>query len=218
VSLSLFWALLVCPLAGPTEHRIEPSDDVWVYTFASDQTADKYLRVWGDENGSVSPIIEGSLTFSYSCLRFELPAGLKPETVSAARLVLTHVGDAGFDEDTAKANPIEARALSATFKESDWDVSMAQKVHPLIGEEALFGTGWSVPTQDERPFKVVVDLMKGPGDFRAALAQGMKSDRSLVLALATRMNPQGAGESNIYKFFSRHNEPELRPVLELTTD
>ncbi|MCW5938697.1 MAG: hypothetical protein KF884_05880 [Fimbriimonadaceae bacterium] len=218
MSLSLIWALVAGPFAVPTGHGIEPSDDVWVYSFASDQTTDRYLRAWGNDSGSVSEVAEGSLTFSYSCLRFDLPDGLDPEKLTAARLVLTHVGDPGFDEETSRQNPIEARALSATFKESDWDVSMAPKVHPLIGAQAVFGTGWSRPSQDETPFKVVVDLMQGPGDFKAALAVGMRSNRSLALALTTKMNPQGAGESNIYKFFSRHNEAGLRPVLELVAD
>jgi hypothetical protein len=214
---SLAFALLF--LARPAEtFLIEPSGDVWVYSFAGDQTSDPFLRLWGSDAGSVAPVVEGGLTFSYSCLKFDLPDGLDPNKVAAARLVLTHVAEAGFGEEDIKANPVEARALSAPFNEADWDVSMAPTVHPLIGDDALFGTGWSRPSDDEKPFKVIIDLLQGPGDFRLALAEGMKSNRALVLALTTKLRPESAGESMIYKFYSRHNDPGLRPILQIVTD
>jgi hypothetical protein len=98
---------------------LTPTDDVWVYHFAQDQTSDPYLRCWGADGASVGPR-GGQLTFSYSLLKFDVPKELATADVTGAKLTVWHVAEAGFDETTAKASPLEARAVDGSFEEENW--------------------------------------------------------------------------------------------------
>ncbi|MCW5937777.1 MAG: hypothetical protein KIT11_10790 [Fimbriimonadaceae bacterium] len=213
--MSLLLAFLVVTSAEKTV-TLDPTDDIWVYQFAQDQTSDPYLRLWGAGDTAVSEITPGHLGFSYSGLKFSLPADADG-TLKSAKLVLTHSGDPGFEEEAAKANPIEARAMSASFEEENWDYSMAAKVHPVVEDSSVFGSGWAYAQSAETPFKIEIDLLKGPNDFRKLLDKAREdSGRAVVLALTTKLTPEQAGESSIYKVFSRSAEEDRRPKLVLT--
>ncbi len=205
-------ALALALAVGATPVVIEPTDDVWVYQFAQDQTSDPYLRAWGADGRAVGEVGADHMGFSYSLLKFTVPKDL-PE-VGKATLRLVHTAEPGFDAETAKANPVEARPATSGFDEANWEAVMAKTCHPVADDGTVFGTGWAYPGDAEKPFAVEVDLLAGPNDFRKALAAAAESpNRTLVLALTTRLSPEGAGESSIYKFYSRHNDPDLRPRL-----
>ena len=190
---------------------LTPTDDVWVYHFAQDQTTDPYLRCWGADGASVGPR-GGQLTFSYSLLKFDVPKDLASADLTGAKLTVWHVADAGFDEATAKASPLEARAVDGAFEEENWTFEDFPKCFPVAGEKGLFGSGWTAPSVNDAPFAIEIDLMSGGGDFKTAVASG-----TVTIALTSSIDPSGAGENNIYKMYSRSAKEEVRPVLTLTT-
>lgn len=194
---------------------LEPTDDVWVYQFAEDQVSDQYLRVWSSDGVAVGASFEGHLTFSYSCLKFDLPADLPKEGLTGAKLVLTHTPETAWTEKAGKAAPVEARMLGTGWTEKTWTYEDAQKVHPSAAESTIFGTGWAAPRSDDKPFTIEVDLLEKKNVFVEALAKSLGDpSRTIAMALTSRLTPDG--ENSVYKFYSKANEPDLRPKLVLT--
>jgi hypothetical protein len=190
---------------------LTPTDDVWVYHFAQDQTSDPYLRCWGADGASVGP--RGvQLTFSYSLLKFDVPKELATADVTGAKLTVWHVAEAGFDETTAKASPLEARAVDGSFEEENWTFEEFGRCFPVAGPKGLFGSGWTAPPVNDAPFAIEIDLTTGEADIKKAVASG-----TVTIALTSAIDPSGASENNIYKLYSRSAKEEVRPVLTLTT-
>ncbi len=189
-----------------------PTDDVWVYTHASDQLESQFLRSWGAEGRAVMPGEEETGAYSYSYLKFSLKEIPKDAKLTKAVLRLTHDGVATFNEAQSKEFPLEARALSGDFQEKDWQFGMSSLALPKAEADAVFGTGSGKPSGDKQPFIIEIDLMKGPGKFEAAFSKALESG-SLLLALTTKMDPQEGGESKMYKYYSRSAKEEWRPKL-----
>jgi len=209
--LSVLCALVMS--VQDTDVTLEPSDDVWVYQFAEDQTSDEFLRAWGCDDGAVGKSFEGSLNFSFSCLKFKPPMPLPNTKLKSAKLVLTHVPDAGWAVDSIDKHPLEARSMTGTWDEQSWAYEKAAKVHPLPEANAVFGTGWAKPSGD-KPFKIEIDLMKGPGNFEKTFQDAINDPKAgLSIALTTTLLPDG--ENSVYKLYSKSNEADLRPKLVL---
>lgn len=68
--LLLSLTLLTIPALSQAQstYQAGPTDDVWVYSFAGDQTTDGFLRAWGNGVTSVGPNPPDS-AFSYSYLK-----------------------------------------------------------------------------------------------------------------------------------------------------
>lgn len=194
---------------------LEPTDDVWVYQFAEDQTNDEFLRVWGSDGTAVGTSFEGHLSFSYSCLKFSLPKDLPGQTLATAKLVLTHTPEAGWTEKDSKANPVEARMLPTDWNESNWSYENAKKIHPTASASEIFGTGSAAPAPDDQPFVIEVNLMEKDGVF-AKVFNEASNDPSRILAMALTSKLEANGENSVYKFYSKSNEAKLRPKLVLT--
>ncbi|MBS1723370.1 MAG: hypothetical protein JSS66_10500 [Armatimonadetes bacterium] len=208
--------LLLASFTQPREVTLEPTDDVWVYQFAEDQANDPFLRVWGDEQGAVGKSFEGHLTFSYSCLKFEIPAGTTGP-LTGAKLVLTHAPEPGWDSKDAEKNPLEARSLTTEWEEENWTYEQAAKIHPSADANTIYGSGWSPAPSTDQTFKIEIDLLKGKGGFSASFEKAASSPSRLIgIALTSTLSPQEAGENGIYKLYSKSNEPALRPKLVLT--
>lgn len=205
-------------LAGPTTIELTPSDDVWVYPHSSD-ARDAYLRVWGAEGRDVARDLNEMQDFGYSYVRFDLskvPAG----KVSAATLVVTHIANPGYDAAYAKQNPLRARPLAATFSEKTWDYSKAEDLKPEPGDKEVFGGGYPETIPADKEFKITIDLMKGPKDFKAYFDTARSStSKAMGLALTATMDVEEHGQGCIYKFYSKDCETATkRPVLKLTID
>lgn len=207
--------LLFTLFSQPKEITIEPTDDVWVYQFAEDQSADEFLRVWSTDGQAVGEITEGHMSFSYSCLKFDVSKfeGMK---LMGAKLVMTHVGKANFAANDSKKYPLEVRSLKGDWNEKSWQYENSAKVHPDKDEKTIFGTGFGGPTPNEEPFKIEVDLMSGASTFAKAFDEGVKSaSHSLALSLTSKFSPQDQ-EGFVYKMYSRSNDVVKRPKLILT--
>lgn len=199
------------------EQKLFPTDDVWIYQFAQDQTSDPYLRVWGTGDAALGSSFEGHLPFSFSMLKFELPAAPEGSKLTGAKLVLTHSPEPGWTGQDAEKNPVEARSLTIDWNEANWEYDTAKKVHPSNDEATVYGTGWSKPPAGEDKFKVEIDLTKGKGGFQAAYDKALASpSKDLAIALTSKLTPEGGGEGMVYKFYSRSNDEALRPQLVLT--
>ncbi|HVT14009.1 MAG TPA: hypothetical protein VHE55_17230 [Fimbriimonadaceae bacterium] len=213
-------ALALIALGGPTTVELIPTDDVWVYSHASDPMKDPYLRVWGAEGKDVAKDVNEVQDFSYSYLRFDLTT-LPKGKITGATLTLTHLGHPGFDEAYSKLNPIKARPLPIDFREKTWDFSKIDQIMPEPGDKTAFGSGYAenIPT-DDKEFKITVDLLKGPNDFRKYVESGASSaSKSIDFALTASLDVEEMGQSCIYKIYSKDCEnPAKRPVLKLTVE
>lgn len=208
---SLFCALAMMPA---TTVELTPTDDVWVYPFAQDQTSDDFIRCWGDSEGAVGKVSEGHFAFSYSCIKFDLDKIPQGKVISA-KLILTSVSNPAYTLEDCKKYPVEARRLAANFEEENWDFKMATKVCPEAGEKEIFGSGETDDFQPDKPVVFTIDLTKGKGEFLKNLDEARKSSAKVMsMAITSKMNPDVAGEGRTYKFFSRtYEKKEVRPKL-----
>ncbi len=184
-----------------------PTDDIWVYSHAGDPQSDVYLRVWGADGVAVPAKTDDIENFGFSYLKFDLspiPAGAK---LISAKLILTHIAKAGFTADLSKKLPLEARALSAEFKEKTWTYDLASKLRP--GE--LYGTAALKPPAEEKEFAVELKL-----DKEAFLKDFKSAKKVFAIALTTKLSPAEGGQSTIYKFFSKdYTNAAFKPKLKL---
>lgn len=195
---------------------LTPSDDIWVYPHASDQTSSEYLRAWGSDGQAIGELGDTQLAFSFSCLKFQLPADAPAGAPAKAVLIVTHAAPAGFTADESKQYPIEARLTSAAWEEESFTMANLKAVAPSPKAEAIFGTGIAKPTDDEKPFPVEINLLAKDSPFPTFLDFVRKSpSRELAVAITTRMDPQNAGEGGLYKFYSRSGPEAFRPKLVL---
>jgi len=211
-------ALLVATAGAPQEIRLRPTDDVWVYSYASDPAGDTFLRAWGMGGTSVpdDPSMVDGYSFGY--LRFDVskaPAGAK---LASARLDLTSTANPGYALDDAKSSPLEVRALSGMFKEGGWNYEKAGAVHPMPGLAGLFGfTHPDAMPKKDQTFVLSVDLLHGKGDFSTYLATAEAGkDKAVCLAICSALDPASQGRESIYKVYSREGPPGTEPVLRLT--
>ena len=187
---------------------IEPSDDVWVYVHAQDQSSDPYLRAWGTEGDSVGP---GA---SFSVLKFDLST-LPEGQIISAKLVLTSPGEIGYIKEDSEKSPIQVRIAPSKFEEENFSFATADSVRPASGEGSIFGSTAVTPSADQKDFKVEINLMPKSSKFLTSVSEVTKTPNKLIgLALTSVLDPAQAGEGGIYKFYSRNNSDETkRPKL-----
>ncbi len=65
--------------------------------------------------------------------------------------------------------------------------------------------------------QINIDLMKGPGDFKAYLAAAMSGkEHALQVALTSAIDPSAAengGKGGVYKVYSAAADSKVRPML-----
>src|SRR5579862_7635269 len=205
-------AIAALVLAGPTTIDLIPTDDIWVYPRATD-THDIYLRAWGAEGKEVAKDVNEMDEFGYSYLKFDV-SKVPARTVTSATLTVTHIANPGFDEAYSKQNPLHVRPVPEDFDEKTWDFSKADQVKPESGDKAVFGGGYAEEIPADKEFKIAIDLLKGPNDFRAYLSSARESQsHSLAIALTASVDVEDRGQACIYKFYSKDVETAAkRPV------
>lgn len=202
--------MVLLPIIAPTTVALLPTDDIWVYPHASDPRKDPFLRVWGAGGASVVPGGGGDASYAY--LRFDLTpyAG---KTITGARLVVHSLADPAWSLETAKAAPLEARALAATFAEATWKFGQADALQPTAGKEGLLGDGFPTKITPETPVEIALDLKPGLPNLQKALGGPW------ALALTSAMDPSEGGQQAVYKLYSKDEEtPARRPRLELVIE
>lgn len=213
--VSVLCALLMS--AQSYDVTLEPTDDVWIYQFAEDQSSDEFLRTWGSDEGAVGSSFEGHLSFSYSCLKFSLPMSLPGSKLKSAKLVLMHTPDPGWSAENGEKHPVEVRSVTTNWDEKSWTNEMSVKVHPSADAATIYGTAWVKPPESSQAFKFEIELMKDKSGFSKAFDVAVADpNRTIGLALTSTLQPEG--ENSVYKFYSRSNAEELRPKLVLTFD
>ncbi|RYG25570.1 hypothetical protein EON82_06570 [bacterium] len=200
------------------EVTLRPSADIWVYPHAGDPAKDGYLRVWGREGRAVAKLIGDAAEFSYSLLRFD-PKDLPEGKLTKATLVLTLVADPVFSEEQSKRFPLQARPVDGAFEEKGWKYDLLERFNPTFDEKSVYGTAFPSPWPETgKEGMVEIDLLKGPGDFRAALDRAKKDAKPLGIALTSTLDVQTNPDAmTIYKLYSKDAPLEtLRPRLVLT--
>ena len=190
----------------------ETVGDVWVYDRATDPRFDPILRVWGDgtESYNKNGYPPGE-EFSHSYLMFDL-SGVAPGDyfVTSATLRL-RMRPATYTLDAARANPLEARALGASWNESTWDYN-AGNPNP---EPVRFGIGDLSNYSQTGEWDMTIDLLGGTG-FEASFNQALNSNGTIAIALTSSILVQGQGGAP-YRFYSRDfGLPGSAPKLDLT--
>lgn len=193
-----------------------PTDDIWVYGRASDPAHDSFLRVWGADGKAVAPTADDVDSYSYAYLKFSL-ASVPRGKVVTANLIVTSIANPGFTEDYIKGNPLEARALAADFTEKTWDFERVRTLSPSADGKAVYGATAPQKWPQDKPFPIVIDLLKGPGDFRAAIEGA--SGKDLGIALTSTDDVEASGRAGIYKVYSKEaDNAQYRPSLQLTIE
>lgn len=211
-------ALLAALLLAPADVSLKPTDDIWIYPHAGDPGKDGYLRVWGRDGAAVAKMVGDASELSYSLLRFD-PASLPEGKLTKAALVLTTTAGPAYTEDQAKKNPIQARPVDGGFTEKGWKYDLLEKFNPTYEAKSVYGTGYPSPwPAADKEGKVEIDLLKGPGDFAAALSAAKKDGKPLGIALTSTIEVQSNPDTmTIYKLYSKDAPvEELRPKLVLS--
>jgi hypothetical protein len=195
---------------------IQPSDDVWVYPHAGNASTDEYLRTWGSGGEATGDAAEEG-GFSYSYIKWDLTGLPKDAKISEAKIMLTHVPDPEFTLSDAKSHPIQIRGLVGNFTEKTWRFDNVATVKPEAGDKGKFGEGAPLQMPMGKEFQIYVDLLKGPGDFRAYFDKALKGAKpELSLAVTSAIDPAELGQAGVYKVYSRNaNNTKFRPVLML---
>lgn len=195
--------------------KLTPTDDVWVYSHASDQVNDTFLRVWGAEGNAVTSV-EEQAPASWSLIQFDLGQSRKAADLTHAELVLSHVGNPTFTTDDSLVAPVEVRPATPGFSEKTWAISDAEDFKPAARDNDVFGFKAVTPGTDDKPIAVEIDLLGGKRDFRLSYDEALAKGGKLAMAITSRMEITGGTQRKTYKFYSRSAAAELRPQLVLT--
>ncbi|MES1227512.1 MAG: hypothetical protein ABUL72_02515, partial [Armatimonadota bacterium] len=170
-------------------------------------------------NGRAIPIPgDDPQASSWSLLKWNLDGFTKESKIVEAQLILTVVPDAGYTVKDAADSPLEARPVPGGFTESNWDYSDATHYVPIGTETEIFGSA-SPATINPEGFKIVIDLMKGPSDFKDYFTKAMKKDKNIAIAITSRIDPATLGREGIYKVYSKDaTDPMTRPALRIVLD
>jgi hypothetical protein len=205
--------MLAAILLGLTTVSLTPTDDIWVYPHSSDPARDSNLRIWGSDDKPAATSASDLEQFSYSFLKFPIDS-LTDEKPKAARLILWSVANPTFTVEQSKRAPLQVRPVSADFTEKTWTYNQAEKLMPDASDKAIFGEKSVAEVSSEAPFRVEIDLLKGPGKFADYLVNAKRSGKPFALALTAGLNVTDNRSS--YKIYSRDAEREsLRPKLEI---
>ncbi|MFN7171531.1 MAG: TolB family protein [Fimbriimonadaceae bacterium] len=186
--------------------ELEPTDDVWVYSFAGPQDRDPILRVWGDGATSLPDAEDTDTELSYSMLKFQLPDGDLSQ-FSGAELVLYAVPGQDYSAKQFLDYPIEAFLAPTGWNEKSWNFDLAPKFMPT---KTFLGRNAPV-TISEEPFAVIIPIMLS----RLEESKSVKSDRTVAIAIGSKLPVDSFGREGVYRLFGRHAEPNLRPKLRL---
>lgn len=215
--LSLTLLTLPALTQAQSTYQAGPTDDIWVYSFAGDQTTDGFLRAWGDGATSIGPNPPDS-SFSHSYLKWDLsaiPNGAY--IVQEAKLLVTQqvtlTTQPGYSQAVGNANPLEARPVGDDFNEVDW--IFGDPANPFPGDPR-FGTGdlsnyIAAGTPNVTGFEIPIDLLAG-GDFNTYFNAAVNGGDGLALALTSQLNPAGPGGAT-YRLYSKDNPLQLGPSL-----
>jgi hypothetical protein len=198
----------------PQTIRLTPTDDVWVYSHASDPAHDEFLRVWGAEGKAIPASADEAEELSMGYLKWDLssvPAGKK---LTKATLVVMNIANPGYTFDQAKAAPLEARSLPTEFDEKTWE---PEKLAKTLPSKEAFGSGYPAVVEKDKPLEIDIDLLKGPKDFQSAFAGAMLgSAKQIGMALTSAIDIAAIGRTGMYKLYSRDTKlDELKPQLVL---
>lgn len=209
-------AILAMGMATLEVRTFAPTDDFWIYPFASD-TAEPYLRAWGNGGKSLPDASDDADSFSHSYLRFDfkdIPKG--SYTVKSATLVLHHVAEFGFTKADADRQPLELRFVPTTFREKDWDHGKLKELKPKGGPNGVVAAGVFGKAEGDQPVPITFDLLSGKDSFADRLVKALDSDdRTVAFLLTAAFDPSASGRDFIYKVFSKDGPAVHRPQLKL---
>ncbi|HRK21918.1 MAG TPA: hypothetical protein PLX06_08920 [Fimbriimonadaceae bacterium] len=216
MSISALALLFAGTVPAPdTTLDLFPADDVWAYPHASSPESDPFLRVWGNESGSVARSAGESDAYGYSFLRFDLAGLPEGKSVKKAVLVLFHTPKPTFSLELAKRAPLEARAMPDGIREKNWSYNDLEKFMPVRDKAGLYGAASPDKLDENKEFAISIDLTGAESPFTKNFEAARKGG-SFSIALTSAMNPAEEETRATYKLCSKDGPKELRPVLKIT--
>lgn len=202
-------------LAAAQTVSIHPTDDIWVYHFAADQTSDPFLRCWGSEGKAVGDEGIGDAG-SWSVMKFDV-SKLPEGKLTSAELNLYFVPNPNIDEEMGKKFPLEIRQVTSKFEEENYKHDDSESIRPKTGKEFLLASGPIVMYDNASgPSKITIKLSAEDGKFLTYLKEARASQtKELAFAITSGLTPDEAGESLIYKWYSTNSEKGTKPTLTL---
>lgn len=190
----------------------ETVGDVWVYDRATDPRFDPILRVWGDGTDSYNKNgYPPGEAFSHGYLMFDLSGIAVGDYFVTSATLRLRMRPATYTLEAARANPLEVRALVASWSESTWEYN-AGNPNP---EPVRFGVGDLTNYSQAGEWDMTIDLLGGAG-FESQFNQAVNGDRRLAVALTSSILVQGQGGAP-YRFYSRDfGLPATAPELDVT--
>jgi hypothetical protein len=208
----------VSQLSRGTGFYMSPSDDIWVYAHASDPQKDEFIRAWGANGRSIPIPGDDPASSSWSLLKWDLSGFSDKAKIVEAQLIFHAAPGAGYTTTDAQAAPLEARPVKSNFNETRWDYADSGEFAPIGTEGETFGES-APPEVNPNGFKIVIDLIRGPVDFKEYFNKAIKKDKTFAIAISSRIDPSTLGREGIYKVYSKDaTDPMLRPVLRLVLE
>lgn len=118
---------------------------------------------------------------------------------------------ATYTLEAARANPLEVRALVASWSESTWEYN-AGNPNP---EPVRFGVGDLTNYSQAGEWDMTIDLLGGAG-FESQFNQAVNGDRRLAVALTSSILVQGQGGGPVPLLQPRLWTASNRPGLDVT--
>lgn len=207
-------ALLGLSLSAQAQstYQAGPTDDIWVYSNASDPSFDPVLRIWGTGTSTGEGYPPGG-DWSYGYLKWNvstvplLGAGQYYQVTEAVLTVRSQRATT-FTLAEAQANPLEARPLGTTFSELAWlydDPSIPAPGNPR------FGIGDLTAFSSAVVFPIPINLLTGPGDFQTHFNQALGIGE-IGLALTSSMPAVQQG-GKFYRIYSKDDPGGRGPSL-----
>ncbi len=210
------FALCTAPAFAQTYQSL-PTDDVWVYSFAGDQTADGFLRAWGNGTSAVASTSPAPENWSYSYAKWNVGGvGAGNYRLAEAKLLVTNQVSAaqpGYTLSQGIANPLEARPVGTNFEEDTWAFADSATLTPGANR---FGTGdlsnyLPRGTAGVNGFQIAIDLL-AEGDFSTYFNNAVNGNGELGLAFTSTLSPAGQGGAT-YRLYSKDSPTGLGPQL-----
>ncbi|MCU0316542.1 MAG: hypothetical protein MUC92_08115 [Fimbriimonadaceae bacterium] len=209
--LATMLALTLASTQASETQTLTATDDLWVYSQATDQNQNTFLRAWGNgESGLAEP--DPAMAASWSVVKFEL-SPKEGMVLKEARLRIHHVAQPGWTTEESKKWPLEVRLVNPAFKSQTWTFGEAKDVTPAATKEALLGSLSPEAPTNEETFAIEIPLSLENASLTEALGKP-----AIAFAFTSAMDVRESEMKRMYKFYGRAAEEALRPNLILVWD
>jgi hypothetical protein len=212
LALFVFW--LVPVLAA--DYFGTPAEDAWAYKRSGNPGGSPQLRTWGDGVTDIEDTWPASDSHSYGYIKWDLSGTFNtlPEgqywQVTRATLTVWQVAGASYTKADGEMYPLLARPLADDWHEQGF--SFNPGAEPVPGSPIL-GAGDLSNYNQGAAFAITINLLQyDEAAFQAFFNDVVKGNKFINFALTSKI----VGPAEFYKYSSREDAQQYRPVLEIS--